>query len=223
MKRVLITGASRGIGMCLADIFAENDYLVFANYNKTNIISQRENIVPVKADVSKLDDVGAMYSEIGSVDILINNAGIALQKMFLDTTSKEWDEIFSINVNGVYNCTKAFLPSMIANNKGQIINISSIWGDVGGSCEVAYSAAKAAVLGFTKALSQEVDGSGVCVNSVILGEVDTDRHKKMVRDYEEMTGFAFSDSMATISPQTAAEKIYSMLSAKNGDIVRVNC
>ena len=223
MKKVLITGASRGIGMCLSNIFAANDYLVFANHNKTNILSETKNIIPIKTDVSDPCDVADMHREIGSVDILINNAGIALQKLFLDTTQNEWDELFGVNVTGIYNCTKAFLPDMMEKSSGQIINISSIWGEIGGSCEVAYSATKAAILGFTKALSKEISESGVCINAVVLGAVDTDMHKKMAKDYEAMTGFAFSDNTETISPKIAAEKIYSMLSAKNGDIIRINC
>ena len=130
------------------------------------------------ADVSQKSDVELMFSQIqnefGGVDILVNNAGIAQAKLFTDITEEEWDKMFSVNVKGIFNCTKAALPYMIHKKSGKIINISSIWGITGASCEVHYSASKAAVIGLTKALAKELGPSGITVNCVAPGVVETD-------------------------------------------------
>jgi len=182
MKTVLITGASRGIGAQTARIFAENGYRVIINYNKSKDAAE---VLPKElgaslffADVSQKSDVELMFSQIqnefGGVDILVNNAGIAQAKMFTDITEEEWDDMFSVNVKGIFNCTKAALPYMIHKKSGKIINISSIWGITGASCEVHYSASKAAVIGLTKALAKELGPSGITVNCVAPGVIETD-------------------------------------------------
>lgn len=181
MKTVFVTGASGGIGEAIAKKFAENGYFVGVGYNSNR--GKAENLakeiagVAVKADVSDEKSVSAAMSDFllraGKLDVLVNSAGIALPiKTLLDTTSKEFDKAFSVNVKGVYNCCKAAIPAML-DGGGSIINISSMWGVTGGSCEAIYSASKAAVIGFTKALAKEYAAAGITINCVAPGYIDT--------------------------------------------------
>lgn len=181
MKTVFVTGASGGIGEAIAKKFAENGYFVGVGYNSNR--GKAENLakeiagVAVKADVSDEKSVSAAMSDFllraGRLDVLVNSAGIALPiKTLLDTTSKEFDKAFSVNVKGVYNCCKAAIPAML-DGGGSIINISSMWGVTGGSCEAIYSASKAAVIGFTKALAKEYAAAGITINCVAPGYIDT--------------------------------------------------
>ncbi len=181
MKTVFVTGASGGIGEAIAKKFAENGYFVGVGYNSNR--GKAENLakeiagVAVKADVSDEKSVSAAMSDFllraGKLDVLVNSAGIALPiKTLLDTTSKEFDKAFAVNVKGVYNCCKAAIPAML-DGGGSIINISSMWGVTGGSCEAIYSASKAAVIGFTKALAKEYAAAGITINCVAPGYIDT--------------------------------------------------
>lgn len=186
-KTVLITGASRGIGRAAAEAFAKAGYDVAVNYNKSAEAAEtlcRElekysvKALPFQADVADKKAVEKMSAEIeiamGAVSVLVNNAGIAEQALFTDITEEMWDRMFAVNVKGAYNCTQAVLPKMIHEKYGRIINISSMWGISGASCEVHYSAAKASLIGFTKALAKEVGLSGITVNCVAPGVIDTD-------------------------------------------------
>lgn len=181
MKTVFVTGASGGIGEAIAKKFAENGYFVGVGYNtnreKAENLAKEIDGVAVKADVSDEKSVSAALSDFllraGKLDVLVNSAGIALPiKTLLDTTSKEFDKAFSVNVKGVYNCCKAAIPAML-DGGGSIINISSMWGVTGGSCEAIYSASKAAVIGFTKALAKEYAAAGITINCVAPGYIDT--------------------------------------------------
>ena len=169
MKTVLITGGATGIGAQTAEIFKKNGYNVYAGYNKT----KPQNMPCVKLDVTNNDEIEAAVAQIGEVDILINNAGIAQQKLFTDITEDDWQHMINVNLSGAYRVTKAVLPAMIKKKSGVIINISSVWGIVGASCEVHYSAAKAGLIGLTKALAKELAPSGIRVNCVAPGIVDT--------------------------------------------------
>ena len=172
MKKVIVTGASRGIGRAIAQMFFEKGYIVYANYKNTPI--DYACTKAVYADVSVQSDVAKMHEQIGEVDIVINNAGIAQEKLFCDITENDWDNMINTNLKSVFTNTKAFLPNMLKNHSGCIINISSIWGLDGGAMEVHYAASKAGVIGITKALSQEVAPSGVRVNAIAPGVIDTD-------------------------------------------------
>ena len=172
MKNVLITGGSRGIGKACVYEFSNNGYRVFLNYNKSSDeaekIKNETGAVTLKADVSDSKQVNDMaefiHTNYGKIDVIVNNAGISQQKLFTDITENDWDRMFDVNMKSMYLVTKAFVDDMIYKHSGKIINISSMWGVTGGSCEVHYSAAKAAVIGFTKALAKELGPSGICVN-----------------------------------------------------------
>jgi 3-oxoacyl-[acyl-carrier protein] reductase len=185
-KTVLVTGASHGIGRATAALFAEKGYNVAVNYNSSpeaaeslvsELIAKGFSAMAVKANVAIRAEVEKIFEEInkawGDVHVLVNNAGIESQKLLTDVTEAEWDRIFDVNVKGIFNCTQVALKSMIRNHYGKIINISSILGISGSSCEVPYSASKAAVIGFTKALAKEVGPCSINVNTVAPGVIDT--------------------------------------------------
>lgn len=185
-KTVLITGASRGIGREMARAFAQAGYQVVINYcaSQGGALALEEELnargfsaVAVHGDVQDRDQVRQMFrlaeERFGQVDVLINNAGIAQQKLFTDLTDQDWDSMFGVDVKGVFLCTQAALPGMIRRQQGKIINISSMWGITGASCEVHYSAAKAAVIGMTKALAKELGPSHINVNCIAPGVIDT--------------------------------------------------
>ncbi len=186
-KTVLITGASRGIGREIAKLFAADNYNVAINYFKSEEESEKlylqlrdegYSVIKVKGDVGNRIQVDSMiniiYNRFGDIDVLVNNAGVAQQKLFTDISEDDWDWMFNVNIKGMFNCCQAVLPKMINNKRGKIINISSIWGLTGSSCEVHYSASKAAVIGFTKALAKEVGPSNIQVNCVAPGIIKTD-------------------------------------------------
>ena len=193
-KTAVITGASRGIGRETARRMAKEGYNVVINYNrsKSEAISLYEELsgqglsaIVFKADVTNRKQVEAMIEAgikaFGCIDVLINNAGIAQSRLFTDISESEWDLMMDVHIKGMFNCCKCVIPQMIKRKNGKIINVSSIWGMTGASCEVHYSAAKAAVIGFTKALAKELAPSNILVNCVAPGVVDTD----MLRDFSE--------------------------------------
>ena len=168
-KVVLVTGASRGIGKEVTDVYASRGYNVVINYNESyesasllckSLASHGYSVMMQKANVANRLEVELMVKEtlykFGSLDILVNNAGISHQGLITETDEIDFDRIIDVNLKGVFNCCKAVTPSMVSRQAGKIINISSMWGQVGASCEVAYSAAKAGVIGLTKALAKEL-------------------------------------------------------------------
>lgn len=169
MKTILITGGSRGIGKCMAENLAKDGYNVVLNYNKSEkqakdiqkkLKAEGINIEVFKADVSKREEVKKLVEftlkKFKNIDVLINNAGIAKIQMFNDITDDDWKEILETNLNSAFYCSQEVLSNMVHNKKGCIINISSIWGIVGASCEVAYSVSKAGIIGLTKSLAKEL-------------------------------------------------------------------
>ena len=198
-RTVLVTGASRGIGKAIATLFAENNYNVLINYNKSeeeamdlyNSLKSKGHSVDVyKADVSKKEEVNMMINycigKFEKIDVLINNAGISKTNLFTDISYEEWDEVMATNLNGVFYTTKKALQYMIPEMSGKIINISSIWGMVGGSFEVHYSASKAAVIGMTKALAKELGPSNIQVNCIAPGVIQTDMLNNVSQETLEM-------------------------------------
>ena len=186
-KTVLVTGGAKGIGSAISISFAKEAYFVIVHYNRSEkkAIALREEIINkgqkceiLKADLSKEEEIEKMFYVIGKrfhfVDVLINNCGISQQKLFLDTSLKDWEEVFSVNLFSMFFCCKKILPNMIREKKGNIINISSVWGEVGAAFETIYSSSKAAVIGFTKALAKEVALSGINVNCIAPGVIKTD-------------------------------------------------
>ena len=186
MRNILITGASRGIGAATARAFAERGDKVFINYNNSQEaaeeLAKETGGVAIRADVSNANEVNAMFEKIGSVDILINNAGISGFYMLDAMSDEEWKRMIDVNLNSVFYRTRAVLPQMINRKQGAIVNVSSMWGICGASCEVAYSTAKAGIIGFTKALAKEVGPSGIRVNCVAPGVIDTDMNKALDED-----------------------------------------
>lgn len=186
MKRVLITGASRGIGAACARVFVKSGYDVIINYNnsKKEALELAEEIgaETIRADVSDSAQVAEMFKAAGEVDVLVNNAGISGFYMLDAMSDDEWDRLIGVNLSGVFYCTRAVLPQMLRRKSGAIVNVSSMWGICGASCETAYSASKAGVIGLTKALAKEVGPSGIRVNCIAPGAVDTDMNKKLGED-----------------------------------------
>jgi len=189
-QTVLITGGTRGIGKACSEKFLANGYNVIATYVKDESAAEQmrqkyagRNFEALRCDASDYEQVGRLFEHIsavfGGVDILVNNAGIAMQKMLCDTTREEWDKIFDVNMGSMFNTVHFASGHMVREKWGRIVNVSSIWGMCGASCEVAYSASKAAVIGFTKALAKELGPSGICVNCVAPGVIDTDMNSAL--------------------------------------------
>ncbi len=189
-KVALVTGGSRGIGAAIATRFAKEGYAVAVHYHTgkteaeqivTDLQQNGYTAMVVQADIRDSGQVQQMVAQVaaqwGTIDVLINNAGIAQQKLFTDITDEEWHNMFAIHVDGTFYCTRAVLPMMIHRKQGAIVNVSSMWGQVGGSCEVHYSAAKGAVQAMTKALAKEVGPSGIRVNCVAPGVIQTEMNK----------------------------------------------
>lgn len=195
MKTVIVTGGSRGIGAAIVKELAKSGYNVVLNYNKSvdaakkiqdKLKSQNINIEIFKADVSKREEVRNLVKftldKFKNIDILINNAGIDQIKPFIDITDEDWNTMIGVNLNSVFYCTQEVLSNMIKNKSGCIINISSVWGITGGSCEVHYSTSKAGIDGLTKALAKELGPSNIRVNGVAPGAIMTDMNKDLTNE-----------------------------------------
>ena len=237
-KTVVITGSSGGIGSEIARVFAENGWSIGLMYNNSREDAEslenelREKGTDVfcrKCDVSSKEDVRAYFNEaeksLGRITALVNNAGVSLQKLFTDVTEEEAERVFDINVKGAFNCCQEALPSMIREKQGKIVNISSMWGICGASCEVHYSASKAAVIGLTKALAKEVGPSSINVNCVCPGVIDTKMNAHLNED--DMNALREEIHLMRIgTPRDVAETVYFLCSDKadyiTGQIISVD-
>ncbi len=192
MKTALITGASRGIGKSIAEALAASGYNLYLicenNIDTLNILKtelEEKNHVTVKtykADVADHSSVKKIFDEICELDLLVNNAGISYVGLLTDMSPDEWNRIVAVNLGSVFNTCKSAIPLMLKKHTGKIINISSVWGNVGASTEVAYSATKGGINSFTKALAKELAPSNISVNAVACGFVDTDMNKHLSQE-----------------------------------------
>ena len=223
-KAVLITGSSRGIGAETARLFGERGYAVGINYRTSQALAEqvaedlRQAGVPVglyQADVSDRAQVERMmtafFRDFGKLDVLVCNAAISRQELFTDITPEGWREMLGVNLDGAFHCCQLALPDMIRRKDGRIILVSSMWGQVGASCEVAYSAAKAGVIGLTKALAQEVGLSGITVNCVAPGVINTEMND--IFDQETKDALAEETPLGRLgTPRDVAEAIWFLAS-----------
>ena len=229
MKTVLITGASRGIGASCARIFAENGWKVYMNCRKNaemlyDMQKELENSEVLVFDVSDKKAVAESLEGL-TFDCLVNNAGIALFSPFDAVTEEQEKALYGVNLFGALNCTRALLPAMIRRKSGCIINVSSMWGETGGSCEVDYSAAKGALISFTKALAKEVGPSDIRVNCVCPGVIDTDMNAHLsVADIDALTDEIPLERLG--NAEDVAEAVYFLASEKasyiTGAVLDVN-
>lgn len=237
-KTVIVTGASKGIGAATAIYFANKGYNVVINYNESyqsaSLLSRSLNeqgckTVAIKANIANKLDAQRLISEtvdrFGSIDVLVNNAGVSFIGTITDTDEYDSDKIFDINLKGVYNCCKAVSPFMINQKSGKIINISSMWGQVGASCEVAYSASKAGVIGLTKALAKELAPSGITVNAIAPGLIETSMNNDI--SAEDLSAFVDEIPIGRMgSPNEIAAATYFLASNEadyiTGQVLGIN-
>lgn len=171
MKKVLITGGATGIGKATALLFKQKGYDVFITYNQSE--PNFDGITKIKCNLENENEIIELFNQITNIDVLVNNAGISLIKQINDTTAEEYDKIMRINARSYFLCSREAVKLMLKSHSGAIVNVSSIWGQLGASCEIAYSMSKAAVIGLSRSLAQELAPSGITVNCVCPGIIDT--------------------------------------------------
>ena len=212
MKCALITGGSRGIGAELVRAFAREGYNVAFTYNRSeneaSLLSRQTGALAIRADSAVEQDVIHAVREtldkLGKIDCLINNAGISSFSLFTELTLDEWNRNLAVNLTGAFLYSKEVLPGMISRKQGRIINVSSVWGLVGSSCEVHYSTAKAGLIGMTKALAKEVGPSGITVNAIAPGVIDTEMNRRLSAD--DLLALEFETPLSRIgNPSEVAE------------------
>lgn len=219
---VLITGASSGIGRETALKYAKNEHpvIIICKNNRSALMDLEQEILEMGGrvlsyvkDVSQFNEVSDMFRELESQnmipDILINNAGISYVGLLQDMTPEEWRRVIDTNLTSAFNCSKCAIPYMLKKHSGRIVNISSMWGNVGASCEVAYSASKGGINTFTKALAKELAPSGIAVNAIAFGMVDT-RMNAFLDEEEKASLIEEIPAGRILSPQESADIIYSV-------------
>lgn len=235
---VVITGGAGGIGSACARAFAGEGYRVAVVYRSSETEAKKlveelhgmgADAECFRADLRSFKDTAALAEAVlkrfGRVDVLVNNAGISQIKMFTDLTEEDWDDMMDSNLKSVFNCCRHFLPGMISEKHGRIVNISSMWGQQGASCEVHYSAAKAGIIGMTKALAQEVGLSGITVNCVAPGVIDTKMNSELTED--DLAALREEIPLYRIgTPEETAEAVLFLASPKasyiTGQVLGVN-
>lgn len=183
MKRALVTGASRGIGAACARALAAQGFFVGVNYvrseGKARRLAEEIGGAAIKADVADPKQVRAMFEAFGGVDVLVCNAGVALNGLVTDGDDTEWRHVLDVNLSGAIACCRAAIPHMVREQRGRIILISSVWGVCGAACEAVYSASKAGLIGLTRSLAKELGPSGVTVNCIAPGVIDTEMNGRL--------------------------------------------
>ncbi len=234
MPAALVTGASRGIGAATARLLAEAGYRVAVNYNHSEeqamrLVQELTDRFPgdapraaafcadVADPVQAAGLVQSCEAQFGRIDLLVNNAGVARQKLLPDVTVEEWDHIFDVNIKAMFLLCRAALPAMIRRHSGKIVNLSSVWGQTGASCEVPYSASKAAVIGFTKALAKEVGPSGIQVNCVAPGVIATDMNSAL--DAGTLDALREETPLEAIGTPEDVARCVVFLAGKGGDFM----
>lgn len=224
MQTAIITGSSKGIGRAIAELFAKNGYNVVICYNSSKeeaisfeneLTSRSYSVASFKANVKNTDEVKALfefaYNRFGSIDVLVNNAGISQIKLLNDMTDDDIAELNDVNFIGSVKTAREVIPYMLKNHSGVIVNVSSMWGIAGASCESVYSGTKGALISFTKALSKELGPSGIRVNCVAPGVIDTDMNKDLSN--ETMVELCQSTPLGRIGkPSDVAEAVYFLCS-----------
>lgn len=237
-KVAVVTGASRGIGAATAVALAEAGFAVAVLYRANRVLAEtcvqkiRENGGTAHAYAVDVTDSAAVQivtaqieKDLGAVSVLVNNAGISEQKLFTDITDSDWEQMLAVHLNGAFYMMRALVPTMVHRKYGRIINIASMWGETGGSCEVHYSAAKAGLIGLTKALAKELAPSGITVNAVSPGAVETDMMRALGE--EVCKSVAEETPVGRLAhPQEIADAICFLASEKSayitGQVLSVN-
>ena len=229
-QTAIITGSSKGIGAATAILFAQKGYNVVLNYNNSyesasllcrSLVSNGFSVTTQKANVANRLEAEMLIKEtlykFGSIDVLVNNAGVAFEGLITDTDEIDFDRIIDINLKGTFNCCKAATKVMVNQKSGKIINVSSMWGQVGAACEVAYSASKDGVIALTKALAKELAPSGITVNAVAPGIIETNMNSNL--SIEELAEFVETVPLGRMgSAEEIAQTIY-FLASENADYI----
>ena len=229
-KTVIITGASGGIGSAATILFAEKGWNVVMNYYRSgeaakllasSLASRGYSVFPIYADVSDRSHVERMIYEAerryGKIDALVNNAGISQQKLFTDITDSDFQKMLDVNLKGPFLCSQCVLPVMIHHKSGKIVNVSSVWGVTGGSCEVHYSASKAGLIGMTKALAKEVAPSGIQVNCVAPGIIETPMNNNLTPD--ELSAFVDEIPLGRMGEASEVAELIYFLCSESSDYI----
>ncbi len=222
----MVTGGVRGIGLGISLALKKKGYRVYALYSKDEksaAAAQGEGVIPVKADVRNEAEIVAFFSVLRHVDVLVNNAGIAVAAQLQDTSAEMLDELYAVNVRGAFLCAREAAKKMISEQSGCIVNVSSVWGEAGGSCESAYSATKGALIALTKALAKELGYSGIRVNCVSPGLIDTAMNARLTA--EDMEALREEIPLGRIGkPEDVANAVTGLIESEyvNGADVPVN-
>lgn len=225
-RTALVTGGAKGIGKAIVKKLASCGFSVAVHYNKsedkaTTLVDELQrsgvNAIAVQADLSDYAQTEKLYqlvkAHFGFVDTLINNAGVSLIKPLYECTSKDFDDVINANLRSVFNCCRIFSPDMVSETFGRIVNIASVWGEYGASTETIYSASKAGVIGFSKALNAELALNGVIVNCVSPGFIDTDMNAHLSN--EERDAFLESVSLARAGKAEEVADVVELLTRKD--------
>ena len=227
MKLAVITGGSRGIGAAAVSAFRKQGYEVAFFYASdpaaAQAVAQRTGAQAIRCDVSDAAAVEAAFARLGTAQVLVNNAAVSHTGLIQDISPAQWDRLFAVNVRGVYNCVRAALPGMLKRQDGCILNVASMCGQVGASCEACYSATKGAVIALTKELAKELAPSHIRVNAVSPGVIDTDMNSHL--SVQEMDELAQQTPLERIGrPEEVAQALVYLADAQfvTGQILPVN-